>query len=45
MTDVTNASRTMLMNINSLKWDPTLFEYVYFVLVMGLVLLFIVILF
>lgn len=24
MTDVTNASRTMLMNINTLKWDPQL---------------------
>lgn len=28
VTDVTNASRTMLMNIYSLKWDDTLIEYV-----------------
>lgn len=26
-TDVTNASRTMLMNITSLKWDPTLLKF------------------
>lgn len=24
MTDVTNASRTMLMNLSTLKWDPNL---------------------
>lgn len=24
ITDVTNASRTMLMNIDTLKWDPIL---------------------
>lgn len=28
ITDVTNASRTMLMNIHSLRWDTTLMEYV-----------------
>lgn len=27
MTDVTNASRTMLMNIDSLCWDPKLLRY------------------
>eukprot|EP01135_Chromosphaera_perkinsii_P008925 Nk52_evm35s1524 gene=Nk52_evmTU35s1524 len=27
VTDVTNASRTMLMNINSLKWDPALCKF------------------
>ncbi|CAM4903144.1 unnamed protein product [Rotaria socialis] len=27
VTDVTNASRTMLMNIRSLKWDPALCEF------------------
>ncbi|CAI6372928.1 unnamed protein product [Macrosiphum euphorbiae] len=27
MTDVTNASRTMLMNIHSLRWDKTLIEF------------------
>ncbi|XKL69305.1 hypothetical protein PGB90_007074 [Kerria lacca] len=27
ITDVTNASRTMLMNINSLKWDTKLIEF------------------
>ena len=27
-TDVTNASRTMLMNIHSLKWDPQLCRWV-----------------
>jgi len=27
MTDVTNASRTMLMNIHSLRWDSTLIEF------------------
>jgi len=27
LTDVTNASRTMLMNINSLDWDNTLVEF------------------
>ncbi|KZC05532.1 PREDICTED: glycerol kinase-like [Dufourea novaeangliae] len=26
-TDVTNASRTMLMNITTLKWDPTLLQF------------------
>ncbi|XP_029032688.1 glycerol kinase-like isoform X1 [Osmia bicornis bicornis] len=26
-TDVTNASRTMLMNISTLKWDPTLLSF------------------
>ncbi|XP_043280581.1 glycerol kinase-like [Venturia canescens] len=26
-TDVTNASRTMLMNITTLKWDPTLLKF------------------
>ncbi|XP_034948952.1 glycerol kinase-like isoform X1 [Chelonus insularis] len=26
-TDVTNASRTMLMNISTLKWDPTLLQF------------------
>lgn len=26
-TDVTNASRTMLMNIVTLKWDPTLLSF------------------
>lgn len=26
MTDVTNASRTMLMNIHTLKWDPVLLK-------------------
>lgn len=26
-TDVTNASRTMLMNIDTLKWDPTLIKF------------------
>ncbi|XP_043516604.1 glycerol kinase-like [Frieseomelitta varia] len=26
-TDVTNASRTMLMNITTLKWDPTLLSF------------------
>ena len=28
MTDVTNASRTMLMNIHTLQWDPELCKYV-----------------
>ena len=28
MTDVTNASRTMLMNIHSLEWDRELCRYV-----------------
>ena len=28
MTDVTNASRTMLMNIHSLEWDRQLCKYV-----------------
>jgi glycerol kinase len=28
ITDVTNASRTMLMNIKSLQWDSTLCRYV-----------------
>ena len=27
ITDVTNASRTMLMNIESLQWDPILCRY------------------
>ncbi|CAG9863789.1 unnamed protein product [Phyllotreta striolata] len=27
ITDVTNASRTMLMNIDSLKWDPVLINF------------------
>ena len=27
VTDVTNASRTMLMNINTLEWDNTLLEF------------------
>ena len=36
ITDVTNASRTMLMNIHSLKWDKALIEYVCFVVVIGL---------
>ncbi|XP_063233892.1 glycerol kinase 3 [Bacillus rossius redtenbacheri] len=27
VTDVTNASRTMLMNINTLEWDPVLCRY------------------
>jgi len=27
LTDVTNASRTMLMNINTLEWDNTLIEF------------------
>lgn len=27
MTDVTNASRTMLMNIHTLKWDPVLLKF------------------
>ena len=27
VTDVTNASRTMLMNINTLEWDETLLEF------------------
>lgn len=27
ITDVTNASRTMLMNIDSLKWDPVLIKF------------------
>lgn len=27
VTDVTNASRTMLMNIHSLEWDPYLCDY------------------
>ncbi|XP_063241536.1 glycerol kinase 3-like [Bacillus rossius redtenbacheri] len=27
ITDVTNASRTMLMNVKSLKWDPTLCRF------------------
>ncbi|XP_050311790.1 glycerol kinase [Anthonomus grandis grandis] len=27
LTDVTNASRTMLMNIDSLKWDPVLLNF------------------
>lgn len=27
VTDVTNASRTMLMNIESLKWDPVLIKF------------------
>ncbi|CAG9764083.1 unnamed protein product [Ceutorhynchus assimilis] len=27
ITDVTNASRTMLMNIDSLKWDPVLLNF------------------
>lgn len=29
VTDVTNASRTMLMNIHTLKWDPYLCKYVH----------------
>jgi hypothetical protein len=28
VTDVTNASRTMLMNIHTLKWDPELYKCV-----------------
>ena len=28
MTDVTNASRTMLMNIHTQQWDPELCKYV-----------------
>lgn len=27
MTDVSNASRTMLMNIETLKWDPLLLKF------------------
>lgn len=27
MTDVSNASRTMLMNIETLKWDPLLCRF------------------
>lgn len=27
VTDVTNASRTMLMNIETLKWDPVLLKF------------------
>ena len=27
MTDVTNASRTMMMNINTLDWDESLLEF------------------
>ena len=27
VTDTTNASRTMLFNINTMSWDPTLLEY------------------
>lgn len=27
VTDVTNASRTMLMNIETLKWDPLLLKF------------------
>ena len=27
LTDVTNASRTMLMNINTLDWDDSLLEF------------------
>ncbi len=27
VTDVTNASRTMLMNLNTLEWDPSLLEF------------------
>ena len=27
LTDVTNASRTMLMNINTLDWDNSLLEF------------------
>ena len=27
LTDVTNASRTMLMNLESLNWDPYLCKY------------------
>ena len=27
MTDVTNACRTMLMNIHTLQWDPDLCQY------------------
>lgn len=27
ITDVSNASRTMLMNIETLKWDPTLIKF------------------
>lgn len=27
ITDVTNASRTMLMNIESLRWDPVLIKF------------------
>ena len=27
VTDVTNASRTMLMNINTLEWDNSLLEF------------------
>jgi len=30
ITDVTNASRTMLMNIYNLKWDDTLCKYAIF---------------
>lgn len=30
MTDVTNASRTMLMNIHTLQWDSELIEYAQF---------------
>lgn len=28
ITDVTNASRTLLMNIHTLQWDPMLLKYV-----------------
>ena len=28
MTDVTNASRSMLMNLETLEWDPVLCEFV-----------------
>lgn len=27
VTDVTNASRTLLMNIDTLQWDPLLLKY------------------
>lgn len=27
MTDVSNASRTMLMNLNTLEWDPDLCKF------------------
>lgn len=29
ITDVTNASRTLLMNIEHLIWDPLLLRYIY----------------